>query len=263
MKSASLQLRGLEVGYPPCGLAKFPDLALEPGRIYALLGRNGAGKSTFLRTLCGLISPVAGAVQVKGIPLGALPEAERAAHMSYIPQAADRPADYRVRDVVALGGWRHGSILQPAADEAARCEAALQSLGISHLAQRAVTQISGGEWQRVQWARAQMQDAQWMVLDEPTAHLDFPAQQELAAHIRTWQQEGRGIVLATHDPDWAGNLAAEIWLMAEREVAVFGNMAEAAASPTLEKCLGVRLEPLTDASGHTRWVSARSDSISS
>ncbi len=259
MKSASsLGWRGLEVGYPPCGLAKFPDLSLAPGRVYALLGRNGAGKSTFLRTLCGLIPPVAGEVQVHDAPLAAMPEAERAAHLAYIPQSAERPADYRVRDVVALGGWRHGSLLQPAIDEAERCEAAMQSLGVAHLADRAVTQISGGEWQRVQWARAHMQDARWIVLDEPTAHLDFPAQQELARHIRHWQQEGRGVVLATHDPDWAGMLGAEIWLMADREVAVFASMAEAANSPVLEKCLGVRLEPLTDASGHTRWVPARS-----
>lgn len=258
MKSASrLGWHGLEVGYPTCGLAKFPDLMLEPGRVYALLGRNGAGKSTFLRTLCGLIPAVAGVVEVEGAPFAAMPEPERAAHLAYIPQSADRPADYRVRDVVALGGWRHGSLLHPAPDEAERCEAALQSLGIAHLADRAVTQISGGEWQRVQWARARMQDARWMVLDEPTAHLDFPAQQELAGHILAWQREGRGVVLATHDPDWAGMLDAEIWLMAAREVAVFGSMAEAAGSPELEKCLGVNLEPLTDANGQTRWVPAR------
>ncbi len=248
---------GLEVGYPPCALASFPDLTLAPGRVYALLGRNGAGKSTFLRTLCGLIPPVAGEVRVEAASLAALPESARAQHLAYIPQSADRPADYRVRDVVALGGWRHGTMLHPAPQAAERCAGVLDRIGIAHLANRAVTQISGGEWQRVQWARALMQDAEWLVMDEPTAHLDFPAQQELAGHIQAWRQEGRGVVLATHDPDWAGMLDAEIWLMAERKVVTFAHMADAANSPELEKCLGVRLEPLVDAQGRTRWVPAR------
>ncbi|MFO0090878.1 MAG: ABC transporter ATP-binding protein [Armatimonadota bacterium] len=248
---------GLEVGYPPCALASFPDLTLAPGRVYALLGRNGAGKSTFLRTLCGLIPPVAGEVRVEAASLAALPESARAQHLAYIPQSADRPADYRVRDVVALGGWRHGSLLQPAPQAEERCTEVLDRIGIVHLADRAVTQISGGEWQRVQWARALMQDAEWLVMDEPTAHLDFPAQQELAGHIQAWRPEGRGVVLATHDPDWAGMLDAEIWLMAERKVVTFAHMADAANSPELEKCLGVRLEPLVDAQGRTRWVPAR------
>ena len=189
-----LVARGLAAGYGPRGVLRGIDLELEPGRLVALVGPNGAGKSTLLRALAGLIRPTAGAVTLDGVDVATQPRAALAARIAVVPQTFDTLFPFTVREIVALGRTaRLGLFARPTASDAVAVARAIVDQDLGALVDRRLDALSGGERQRVVLAMALAQEADVLLLDEPTAHLD-PAHQVGTVRRVAELARGRGVV---------------------------------------------------------------------
>ena len=199
-----LEGRDLSIGYRDRVVGRKLDIMLLPGQVLAILGPNGGGKTTLLKTLLGLIPPLAGEVRVDGKGLGRLSVQDRARLIGYVPQVHAGAFAFTVEEIVLMGRSAHRSLFagpSPNDYEIARC--AIERLGIAHLCDRPYTMISGGERQLAMIARALAQQAQIVLLDEPTANLDFGNQGKVMREIRSLAKGGLAVVLSTHDPNQA------------------------------------------------------------
>jgi iron complex transport system ATP-binding protein len=175
------------------------SLALVPGWT-AIVGPNGAGKSTLLRVLAGLQPVDAGTVLLDDRPLAALRARERAQRIAWLAQQAEAGGELTVRELVHLGRLpRLGLFTAPSAADEARVDAAMRDAECSAWQQRRLHELSGGERQRVLLARALAVDAPWLLLDEPTTHLDPPHQVALVRLVRSQVGAGTAVVSVLHD----------------------------------------------------------------
>lgn len=171
---SGLQARNLAIGYAGRRIADGLNLTLQRGEILCLLGPNGIGKSTLFRTLLGLQPALAGSVQVQGDSLAMLNARHIAQRIAYVPQAQSGSFPFTLFDMVLMGRTAHrGLFAAPSRRDHSIATAALQRLGISALADTIYTRLSGGERQLGLIARALAAEAPLMLLDEPTANLDF------------------------------------------------------------------------------------------
>ena len=146
----------------------------EYGEFLSVLGPNGVGKSTLFRCMLGLLTPTGGEATIDGRPIGAMTAAQLARHIAYIPQSHNPVFNFSVFDMVLMGTTAQtGTLSAPKKEHLARAEAALERLGIAHLKDRGYANISGGERQLVLIARAIAQQAKILVMDEPSANLDY------------------------------------------------------------------------------------------
>lgn len=200
----TLGVEDLSFGYPGKTVGRDVSLAVRPGEALALLGPNGGGKTTLLKTMLGLLEPHSGTVVLDGRPLTGISMAERARLIGYVPQAHAGAFAFSVRDVVLMGRTAHqGLFARPSAADRAIADAKLAELAITHLADQPYTMISGGERQLVLIARALAQEPRYVVLDEPTASLDFGNQGKVMRQIRALKARGLGVLFTTHDPNQA------------------------------------------------------------
>lgn len=212
----SISIKDLEVGYNPQEplLPRF-SVDANLGELVALVGRNGIGKSTLLRSIIGLQQPLFGQILVEGIRTALLHRKQRAKALSYVPAEPVRVANLFVRDFVAVGRFPHlGWSRTLASADWQMVDYALNIVGIDHLAGRDITTISDGERQRAMIAFALAQDTRIIVLDEPTAFLDLPNKYEmvnLLSHLA--HAKGKTIVYSTHDLQGAMHEADTIWMM--------------------------------------------------
>ena len=200
----SLAGRDLTIGYSDRVVGRGLNVALERGEVLALLGPNGGGKTTLLKTLLGILAPRAGDVAIGGRSLAAISIRERARLIAYVPQVHVPTFAFTVDSVVLMGRTAHGNLFsRPSARDRMVAARVLDQFGIAHLAPRPYTMISGGERQLVLLARALAQEPQFVVLDEPTANLDFGNQGKVMREIRALAGAGHGILFTTHDPNHA------------------------------------------------------------
>lgn len=202
-----LEARGLRVGYDGREVIREADLALLRGEFAGLIGPNGAGKTTLLKALAGRMRPEVGEVLLEGRPMAQRPRREVARMLAVVPQLSTPPFEFTVREIVAMGRTPHLSRLQgERAEDREAIERALALTDTGVLADRPVTELSGGEFQRVVIARALAQEAPVMLLDEPAAHLDLGHQAAIFdLLVRLNREEGRSILCVSHDL----NLAAQ------------------------------------------------------
>lgn len=234
-----LEARGLAIGHRGRRVGEDIDLGLAAGRTLALLGPNGGGKTTLLRTLLGLLAPIAGEVRLDGRPLAAIPVGERARLMAYVPQSHAGTFAFTVEDVVLMGRTAHATAFAPPSDrDRAVARDALDRLGLSALAQRPYTMISGGERQLALVARALAQEPRVVVLDEPTASLDFGNQGRVLGRMRELASAGLAVLFTTHDPNQALRYADDVSMLRDGRVLHHGASGEALARATLEKLYG-------------------------
>jgi ABC-type cobalamin/Fe3+-siderophores transport system ATPase subunit len=221
------------------------DLDVRGGECLVVVGPNGAGKTTLLRLLTGLLRPSAGTLAFAGQPFAKLSRRELARRVAYVPQIRPAHVPLSVEEVVLLGRYPYLSALQlaPRSADFAAVEDALQRVGIVELRLRPVDELSGGERQAVFIAAALAQEAQLLVLDEPTLHLDARHQQQLAALLlRLKGEAARTVVLATHDLNLASLLGDRLLALAGgREVAI-GPPADILRPELLERLFRARFE---------------------
>jgi iron complex transport system ATP-binding protein len=199
------------------------DFAAEPGELTAIIGPNGAGKSTLLRTLAGLLLPSTGSVAIDGRPLAQWPRPTLARTLAYLPQSRLVHWALNARAVVALGRLPYqppGAGESPA--DARAIAAALAAMDVSHLADRPVVEMSGGECARVLVARALAQEPTLLLADEPAAGLDPSHQLALFTHFAALATAGRTVVTALHDLSLAARFCHRIVLMQSGRVVAAG-----------------------------------------
>lgn len=180
------------------------SISLDEGEILCILGPNGAGKTTLLNCMAGLLSPAGGSIRLCGKPLKSMKEKEIAGIVGYVPQIHTPAFDYKVLDVVLMGrAPKTGVFGRPSKEDEALCMEVLESMNLSHLAQKSYLDISGGERQQVIIARAIVQGPKVILFDEPTAHLDYGNQHRVLKRVKQMKEEGYSVVITTHNPDHA------------------------------------------------------------
>jgi iron complex transport system ATP-binding protein len=253
-----LRATQLAVGYPGHAVGSGFELRLQPGQVLALLGPNGGGKTTLLKTLLGLLRPLGGQVELDGQPLHTLSAAARARRLAYVPQSHVGAFAFSVADLVLMGRTAHGSLFAaPSVHDRAVAQAAIERLGIAHLAARPATMISGGERQLALIARALAQEAQLMVLDEPTAALDFGNQGKVMREIRRLADEGLGVLFTTHDPNHATRFADQALLIRRGVTLASGAVTDVLTQAMLERLYDAPVEAIgASAGGHPAFLPA-------
>ncbi len=241
------ETRSLSIGYR--NRAKISEvmnglsLGARRGELVALIGRNGTGKSTLLRTLVGLQPPLGGSVALDGHLLGEIGLSQLPRLVSFASTEPVALHNIRVRDVVSLGRFPYtnwiGTLTE---DDEEAVTVALEATGLSGLAERSIDGISDGERQRALIARSLAQDTGLLVMDEPTAFLDLPSRYGIVSLLRKLTREkGKCVIYSTHDLDTAINEADRIWLMtgdgvsegAPEDMMLTGLLARAFESPLL------------------------------
>ena len=248
-----LAVDALAFGYPRRTVGRDVSFALDAGEVMCILGPNGSGKTTLLRTLLGLLSLQGGKIHFNGKDLQSLSRREIARIAGYVPQAHQPYFAYSVRDMVLMGRSAHlGAFSMPGAHDREVAARVLESLGISPLAERPVTEISAGERQLALVARALAQEPRLLVMDEPTASLDFGNQVRVLERIAALAAGGISILFSTHDPDHAFLAAQRALLLAEGRVLALGAPREVIRADTLQRLyhVAVQVVPL-EGGGHT------------
>lgn len=237
-----LEARALGYGYPGRAVGRGLDLALAAGEVLCVLGPNGGGKTTLFRTVLGLLKAQEGEVRLDGRALTAMARGEIARRVGYVPQGAAAQFAFTVRDAVLMGRTAHiGLFAAPGAGDRAAADRAIEALGIGELAERVLTELSGGERQLAMIARALAQGARALLLDEPTASLDFGNQVRVLREVRRLAAEGYAVVFSTHDPGQAFLAAGRVLLLARGGACRQGSPEEVITAANLRQVYGVEV----------------------
>ena len=198
----ALHVDGLRFAYGQHAVLHGVSLAVSKGEVCGLLGPNGSGKTTLFKCCMGFLPVREGTVRLFGEPLARRSPARLAKIMAYVPQEHRQPFPYRVREMVLMGRSPHlRSLFRLDADDARKAQAALERVGMAHLADEPCNRLSGGQRQLVLIARALAQETPLLLLDEPTSALDFSNQVAVWSMVRDIARDGKTVVVCCHDPN--------------------------------------------------------------
>lgn len=249
-----LAVEDLAFGYGARTVGAAVSFTLAAGEVLCLLGPNGGGKTTLFKTLLGLLPAKAGRIRLDGADLSRWPRARVARAIAYVPQAHAAFFPFTVREVVLMGrAARLRPFAGPGRTDAEAAEAALATLGIGHLAERIYTEISGGERQMVLIARALAGEPRILVMDEPTASLDFGNQTRVLEQVRRLSATGIAVVLSTHDPGHAFLCADRVALLHDGRLVALGRPEDTITPENLRRLYGVAVA-VVPLPGHGRSV---------
>ena len=218
------------------------NFSVESGEFLAVLGPNGAGKSTLFRCLLGSQSGFSGKVRLDGTDIADLSGRERARRIAYIPQTHRPTFGYTALETALMGTTRQvGTFSQPKKAQLDTAMAALSRLGIADLAQRNIAQLSGGEFQLVLIARALSQQADILLLDEPTASLDYGNQWRVLAQMKELCKQGYTVITSTHNPQHALSFADRVLALDSGNVAAFGDTSEVMTPALIRQLYGIEV----------------------
>jgi len=251
-----LDVRDLAYGFGERRVGAGVTFALERGDTLAVLGGNGAGKTTLIRTLLGLLPAQAGAIRVGGDAIATLAPHERARRLAYVPQQHAPTFGFTAEEAVLMGRVAHlPTFARPGVADREAARDALTRLGIEALAARPVTELSGGERQLVWVARALAQQAPVLILDEPTASLDFGNRARVLAEIDRLRHSGLTIVFSTHEPDQALAHADRALLLADGRPLVLDAVERALTAENVERLYRVRVRSVDAGENRRVFVS--------
>ena len=218
------------------------DFRAYQGQLVALIGPNGAGKSTLFKCILKFLKDYEGNIFLEGHDMKEMSRAQIAKKIAYIPQTTVPVFNYSVLDIVLMGLTGGLKLLEtPKQKHIEKAEAVLDSLGVLHLRNRGFARISGGERQLVLLARAIIQDAEILVMDEPTANLDYGNQFRVMERIRGLVSDGFTVILSTHNPEHALLFAEKAFVLQDGEVKAAGPSREVLTAELMEQLYGVQV----------------------
>jgi len=235
-----LKVKGLSFSYGDFSVENV-CFEVKEGEILTLLGPNGSGKTTILKNVYGLLKPKKKCVFIDGRDFHSLSLKERAKLAGYVPQSHYPPFPYTVLDVVVMGLASQLSVFEsPREEHYEKALEKLRLLGMERFKDRPYTQLSGGQLQLVLIARALVQEPKVLLLDEPTAHLDFKNQVKILGIIKKLAKEERiTAILTLHDPNLASIYSDKIALVKEGRIRAIGESSEILREEILEEVYGV------------------------
>ncbi|MGO8970941.1 MAG: ABC transporter ATP-binding protein [Myxococcaceae bacterium] len=238
--SALLTARGLAVGYGGVRVASGITFEVSKGTLWALLGPNGAGKSTLLRTALGWLPPLEGDVLLFGRSAARWERPLLSRRVAWVPQTFEADAGFTGLELVLMGRSPHlGAWGVPSERDVALARAALEELGIAHLARRRAGELSGGEKRLLLLARALAQSPELLLLDEPTAFLDLRHQVQVLQRVRARVDAGLAAVAVLHDANLAASVADHVLLLREGGVLGLGPAAQWLSAEKLAALYGL------------------------
>lgn len=227
-------------GYDERNVLEGLSFTYESPDAFCILGSNGTGKSTLLQCIMGEYHVKAGSISIDGKPVSEYSARELARKVAYIPQTHVPTFAYPVIDVVTMGRTsRMGYLANPSSDDRAVAEEQLEYLGITKLRNKPYTDISGGERQLVMIASALAQEPELLLLDEPTAHLDFGNQFKFVELVEKLRDRGMGVLMTTHFPDHALQLGGTCAVMRSGHVETLGPAADVVTSTSMTSLYGI------------------------
>ncbi len=220
----NLRVEDISAGYGKIPVISRISMSVAPGRICALMGRNGSGKTTLLRCINGVLPITGGHIHILGTDIRTLDRHEIARRVSVVPQMTFSPFSFSCLDMVLMAGAsRIRAWSAPSTKEKQKAFQAMAETGIDHKAHKDFNTLSGGERQLVMLARGLFQDTPIMLLDEPTAHLDFANQHRIMALMReAARRRNMTVVITLHDPNLTHHYCDDAVLIHEGRVRTKG-----------------------------------------
>ena len=239
----SIEVVNLSFSYNERHVLDDMSFCAEYGQFLSVLGPNGVGKSTLFRCMLGLLKPSRGDVKIDNISISQMSTLELSRRIAYIPQSHDPVFSFSVFNMVLMGTTAQlGSFSSPGKRQEAEVQAALERLGIIHLRNRSYTEISGGERQLVLIARAVVQKAKILIMDEPSASLDFANRIRVMQTARSLTKEGYCVIQSTHDPEQAYMYSDMILALHDGHVLFHGKPQDAITDDVISRLYGVDVE---------------------
>jgi len=238
-----LVVSNLKGGYHRKEIIHGIDFSIGKGELVCVIGANGCGKTTLVKTILGLLKPFVGTIEVNGQDAAKLTVRERAQHFAYIPQLRTPPFSFKVADVVLLGRTPYINRLSVVSDEdRAIALRSLEMLSIADLALRSYSHLSGGQQQLILIARALAQQPDILVMDEPTASLDFGNQHAVLSSMRSLVDSGTSVLMVTHDPGHAFFCADRVLAMRDGALIADGSPQDVITAETMYEVYGVNMQ---------------------
>lgn len=241
-----LEVKNAICGYGTKIVVKDISMDVSSGEILCLLGPNGVGKTTFFKTILGLLKLKGGKVLLDGENIHNWSRNQLAKTIGYVPQAHTSPFPFKVFDVVLMGRTAHLSMFSsPTKEDMKIAEEVINTLKISYLKDKIYTEISGGERQMVLIARALAQKPKILIMDEPTSNLDFGNQIRVLEQINELSQKGLAIIMTSHFPNHAFLCSAKVALMQKNNIFTVGNVDEVITENRLKEAYGINVKIIT------------------
>jgi iron complex transport system ATP-binding protein len=251
-----LTIHNLSAGYRDTLVLHDITTSISSGEVVCLLGPNGSGKTTLFKTILGLL-PLQGDISLDDRSLSSLSRLERARTLAYIPQLHVPPFPFTVLDVVLTGRTPFIGMFSSPSDADRRCAVqSLEALQIAHLVHRNYTELSGGQRQLVLIARALSQSPRFLVMDEPTSHLDYGNQMRTIRTIRQLARKDMGIILTSHVPDHAFMCASRVLALLDGKLIADGAPKDVLTQSILKRMYTIDVDIVT--LSHGRCVCAPS-----
>ena len=235
-----LEIKNLSCGYNDRAVIENFNASLADGDVFCLLGSNGVGKTTTFKTILGFLKPLGGEILADGANVLAMTsDKARAQLISYVPQAHVPPFAFSVFDVVMMSAnARLGMFERPSKEDESVALGALETLKMGDFKDKIYTDLSGGERQMVLIARALAQRSKIILLDEPTANLDFGNQMRVLRQIKELAAHGYIVVMTSHQPEQVFYVGAKVAMLGRDKSYIYGAAKEVVTSENLREIYG-------------------------
>ena len=238
-----VEIKNLSFSYGDRPVLHNISFSVKEGEFLSILGPNGVGKSTLFRCILGLLDRYTGQVLIDGIDSRTFSVREAARHIAYIPQSSHPIFNYSVSDIVLMGRTSGlNTFRSPGKADVEICQWAMEKVGITHLSDRCFHRLSGGEQQLALIARALVQKAPILMLDEPTANLDFGNQLLVLEQARNLAREGYTVIQTTHHPEQSYMFSDRILAIRNGEVLTEGPPKQVLTRQTMQALYSVDVD---------------------